>query len=110
MIYFFVEIHMENQINVGGQNTQQIGQSSVSNPVENPQVQSIQSQPAVTQNIPPEIPKKSKKWVLLLLIFLIIAVGSIVGVYAGIFRLPTLNQQKLEVLPEQKEKNQVNSP
>jgi len=110
MIYFLVEIHMENQTNGGGQNTQQIEQNSVSNPVGNPQVQNIQSQPAVTQNITPEIPKKSKKWILLLLIFLIIALGSIVGVYAGIFRLPTLNQQKLEVLPEQKEKNQVNRP
>lgn len=99
---------MENQINVSGQNTQQIGQSSVSNPVENQQVQSIQPQPAVTQNIPPEIPKKSNKWVLLLVILLIISVVSTVGVYAGILHLPILNQQKLEVLPEQKEKYQVN--
>src|SRR3989338_3748183 len=77
---------------------------------QNPQFQSIQSQPAVTQNITPEAPKKSKKWVLLLVIFLIISIASMVGVYAGIFRLPILNQQKLKVLPEQKEKYQVNRP
>ena len=71
---------------------------------QDPQFQSIQSQPAVTQNITPEAPKKSKKWVLLLVIFLIISIASMVGVYAGIFRLPILNQQKLKVLPEQKEK------
>jgi len=33
MLYFFLEIHMENQINVGSQNTQQIGQNPVSQPV-----------------------------------------------------------------------------
>jgi len=30
MLYFFIEIHMENQINMGDQNTQQIGQNSIS--------------------------------------------------------------------------------
>lgn len=75
-----------------------------------PQVQSIQSQPGVTQNITPEIPQRSKKWVFVLIIFIIMAGVSIVGVYAGIFRLPTSNQQKLEVLPEQKEKYQVYKP
>src|SRR3989344_1203405 len=32
MLYFFLEIHMENQINVGGQNTQQVGQNPVNQP------------------------------------------------------------------------------
>lgn len=34
MLYFFIEIHMENQINVGDQNTQQIGQNPVNQPVQ----------------------------------------------------------------------------
>lgn len=32
MLYFCLEIHMENQINVGDQNTQQIGQNPISQP------------------------------------------------------------------------------
>ena len=37
MLYFFIEIHMENQINVSNQNTQQIGQNPVSQPVQVPE-------------------------------------------------------------------------
>jgi len=40
MLYSFIEVHMENQMNVGSQNTQQIGQNPVNQPV-----------------IPPEKPK-----------------------------------------------------
>lgn len=37
MLYFSVEIHMENQLNVGEQNTQQIGQNPISQPVQIPE-------------------------------------------------------------------------
>ena len=37
MIYFFLEIHMENQINVGDQNAQQIGQNPVNHQVLTPE-------------------------------------------------------------------------
>ncbi len=37
MIYFFIEIHMENQVNDGNQNTQQIGQNPISQPVQIPE-------------------------------------------------------------------------
>lgn len=37
MIYFFLEIHMENQINADVQNTQQIGQNPVNQPVLSPE-------------------------------------------------------------------------
>jgi len=37
MVYFFIEIHMENQTNVSDQNTQQIGQNPVSQPVQIPE-------------------------------------------------------------------------
>ena len=39
MIYFFIEIHMENQVNASNQNTQQIGQNPVSQPVMTPENQ-----------------------------------------------------------------------
>ena len=32
MLYFFLKIRMENQINVGNKNTKQIGQNQTSNP------------------------------------------------------------------------------
>lgn len=41
MLYFSIQIHMENQINVGDQNTQQIGQNSANKPI------SIQEKPKV---------------------------------------------------------------
>jgi len=37
MLSFFLEIHMENQMNVGNQNTQQIGQNPVNQPVISPE-------------------------------------------------------------------------
>ena len=36
MIYFHLELHMENQINIGNQNTQQIGQNPVNQPIQIP--------------------------------------------------------------------------
>lgn len=40
MLYFLVEIHMENQMNVGNQNTQQVGQNPGSQPMIAPEKQS----------------------------------------------------------------------
>ena len=37
MLYFFIEVHMENQVNVGGQNTQQIEQNPINQPVQIPE-------------------------------------------------------------------------
>ena len=37
MLYFFIEIHMENQMNGGNQNNQQIGQNPVSQPIVSPE-------------------------------------------------------------------------
>ena len=37
MIYFFTEVHMENQMNAGNQNAQQIGQNPVNQPVMTPE-------------------------------------------------------------------------
>ncbi len=37
MLYFFIEVHMENQVNVGDQNTQQVGQNPVSQPMQIPE-------------------------------------------------------------------------
>lgn len=80
MLYFFIEIHMENQINVGDQNAQQIGQN--------------------INNQPVQIPEKSKVnyWMISTLILAVLFFG-ILSLY--VFSLYKTNQSGSNITPTQ---------
>ncbi|KKQ24433.1 MAG: hypothetical protein US39_C0016G0046 [Microgenomates group bacterium GW2011_GWC1_37_12b] len=77
MIYFFLEVKMENQINEGSQNTQQIGQSPVSQPV------SMSEKPKVNY------------WMISTVVLVLLAVG-----FTGGYFFKSISEKRQSYVPQ----------